>query len=132
MLLKNNILKILHKFTKYFVGAWLFFLFYMFLLRGFTDIAGINYLLSAICAFTITAIGWFIFQKNVTFKNKNRHNIKQMSLFTMFLLIWLCFDLSFLKIWVWYLWFHYLYVAIVSKGITFLRNFIMNYFFTFK
>lgn len=132
MLSKNNLHNIIHKFVKYFVVSWIFFLLYMFFLRFLTDKIGINYLLSAVFAFIITAIGWFIFQKYITFKNNNKKHLKQILLFSIFLVIWLFFDLSILRIWVGYFWFYYLYVAILSKGITFLRNFTMNYLFTFK
>jgi len=121
----------LKKFIRYFLVALSFFLLYIFLLRLLTDIVWLNYLISAIISFTVAAIGWFLFQKYYTFRNKSNKHVKQLLLFSTFLIIWLFFDLLVLRIWVGYFWFYYLYVAILSKGITFLRNFSMNHFFTF-
>jgi len=131
MMKKENIF-IFKRFIKYFLVALFFFLLYIFWLRILTDVVWLNYLLSATISFVVTGIWWFLFQKYYTFNNKSKKHTKQLMLFGTFLATWLLFDLLILKIWVKYLGLHYLYVAVFSKWITFMWNFLMNHFFNFK
>ena len=120
------------KFIKYFLVALLFFLLYIFLLRLLTDILLLNYLLSATISFILTWVGGFLFHKYYTFGNKSKKHTKQLILFAAFLSTGLLFDLLILKVWVNYFGFYYLYVAIFSKWVTFVWNFLMNHYFNFK
>jgi putative flippase GtrA len=131
-MIRRRWLLIFVKFIKYFLVALLFFLLYIFFLRLLTDILLLNYLLSATISFILTWVGGFLFHKYYTFGNKSKKHTKQLFLFGTFLSIGLLFDLLILKIWVKYLGFYYLYVAVFSKGVTFVWNFLMNHYFNFK
>lgn len=127
--LKDGIL--ISKFLRYSIAGWIGAGINVFFLRFFTDVVGIFYILSAIFAFIMSLVIWFFLQKYFTFRNKKKKYIRQLSLFVLFQWIWLIIDVALLRLLVDTFWFYYLYVSIFNKAVIFIRNFVMNHFFTF-
>ncbi len=104
----------------------------MFFLYVFTDLVGINYLLSQVFSFCISLLFGFAFQKYITFQKKTWSGSKQLLFFFVFQLVGLCINLIVLKISVELFAIHYMIAALLSKWIVFCRNFVMNNYFNFK
>lgn len=121
-----------YKFIRYSLGGGLAALLDLWLLFIFTDVFNIYYLYSAILAFLVSVSFAYLFQKYITFRNYSQKHLLQWSLFLGFQLIWQSIYMSLLWVWVDILHIHYMFVAIIAKGIVFLRNYISNYYFNFK
>jgi len=120
------------KFIRYTIGWWSAALLDLFFLWFFTDILHIYYIYSAILSFAIVFYFGFIFQKYITFQNKEKNIAKQWIYFLIFQLIWVWINILLLRIWVSVFKFYYLYVAVFNKWVIFIWNFLMNYIFTFR
>ena len=121
-----------YEFIRYSIGWWLAALLDLFILRLCTDYFWIYYLLSAIISFIISVTFAFFFQKYITFRDKSKKHLKQWSLFIMFQLIGQLIYIILLRMWVDVLWYYYMFVAVVSKLIVFIRNYLSNRYFNFK
>ena len=121
-----------YEFIRYSIGWWLAALLDLFILRLCTDYFWIYYLLSAIISFIISVTFAFFFQKYITFRDKSKRHLKQWSLFIMFQLIGQLIYIILLRMWVDVLWYYYMFVAVVSKLIVFIWNYITNRYFNFK
>ena len=131
--MRNIIRKIYScEFIRYSVGWWIAALLDLFLLRLYTDIFWIYYLVSAIISFVMSVSFSFFFQKYITFKNKSKEHLKQWSLFVVFQLIWQWIYMVVLWLWVGVLWLYYMFVAVAWKLIAFIRNYLSNHYFNFK
>ena len=104
----------------------------LFLLRFFTDIVGLYYLISACVAFVFSLGFGYFFQKYITFQNRSNKHFQHWWLFLLFQWAWQGWYI--LLLWLLTSPFHlyYLYAAIIAKGIVFVRNYVMNHFFNFK
>ena len=136
-LMKNKMKKIIKKFfsyeiIRYSIGWWFAALLDLLILWICTDYLWIYYLLSAIISFIISVTFAFFFQKYITFRDKSKKHLKQWSLFIFFQLIWQWIYMLLLRIWVDILWYYYMFVAVVSKLIVFIRNYVTNRYFNFK
>lgn len=121
-----------YEFIRYSIWWWLAALLDLFILWLCTDVLWIYYLISAIIAFIISFTFWYFFQKYITFRNTSKQHLKQWWLFLAFQLIWQWIYMLVLRLWVDIRWFYYMLVAIVWKGIAFIRNYLSNHFFNFK
>ncbi|MFZ2150420.1 MAG: GtrA family protein [Candidatus Absconditicoccaceae bacterium] len=121
-----------YKFIRYSLGGGLAALLDLGLLYIFTDIFGIYYLYSAILAFIVSVSFAYFFQKYITFRNYSQKHLLQGSLFLGFQLVGQSLYMLFLRIGVDIMYIHYMFVAILAKGVVFLRNYIANYYFNFK
>lgn len=121
-----------YKFIRYSLGWWLAALLDIFLLRLFTDIFHVYYLISAICSFIFAFSFGYVFQKYITFQDHSKKHIEQWGLFLLFQLIGQWIYIFLLRIGVDHMWIYYLYVAILGKWIAFIWNYISNYYFNFK
>ncbi|MEI6426035.1 MAG: GtrA family protein [Candidatus Absconditabacteria bacterium] len=122
----------LKKIVLYMIGGIIATAIDMFFLYVFTDLVGINYLLSQVFSFCISLLFGFAFQKYITFQKKTGSGSKQLLFFFVFQLVGLCINLIVLKISVELFAIHYMIAALLSKGIVFCRNFVMNNYFNFK
>ncbi len=124
--------QIIRKISKYALGGGIAAIVDLLFLYIFTDIVGIYYIYSQVLSFIISFFVGFYLQKYVTFQNKHKQYFMQMVLFLVFQLLWLGINLLILNIAVEHLWVHYLFWSVIAKGIVFIRNFVMNYFFNFR
>ncbi len=127
--IKDGVL--MKKFIRYSMVGWFGAAINVFFLRFFTDITGIYYIISAILAFIISVVVGFFLQKKFAFKNTSKKHTKQLFLFFVFQWIGLLIDLFLLWLLVDKWWFYYVYVSVFNKWVIFVRNFVMNHFFTF-
>ncbi|MDD2693553.1 MAG: GtrA family protein [Candidatus Gracilibacteria bacterium] len=121
-----------YKIFRYFIGGGLAAGVDLAALYFFVDLLHFHYILGAVCAFVISFLFGFLFQKFITFSAPGGNHLKQGMIFLLFQLVGLGLNLIILSIFVGYFGFYYMYVAIVSKGIIFIWNFTMNHFFNFK
>lgn len=121
-----------YEFIRYSIWWWLAALIDLWVLRFCTDVCQIYYLFSAIIAFLVSFSFWYFFQKYLTFKNHSKKHLQQGSLFLIFQLFGQWIYMGVLRIWVDQLGRYYLLVAILGKGIAFIRNYLSNHFFNFK
>jgi putative flippase GtrA len=99
----------------------------------FTDVVGVNYMISQIIAFIISFVVGFWFQKYITFDDQSSKKIvSQGLLFLLFQWIGLVINLLVLYVAVEYWWIYYMIWSIIAKWIVFIWNFVMNYCFNFK
>jgi putative flippase GtrA len=124
--------QIIQKWILYVAGGGTAALIDLLFLYIFTDIVGLHYLVSTVGSFCIAFLYGFFFQKYITFKNNAGNFHKQMGLFFIFQIVWLGINAGLLWIFVDQLHFYYLYAAVFNKGLIFIRNFLMNYFYNFK
>lgn len=122
---------LIEKFTKYIVGGWLAAALDLACLYVFTDRAWIYYLYSSVFAFCISLIFWFFFQKYITFGDKSMNHMSQWLRFLIYQLVWQWVNMILLRIFVDIYWLNYMLAAVINKGIIFIRNFVMNYFYNF-
>lgn len=120
------------KLTKYFIGWWLAALLDLLLYYVFTRLLWIHYLYASALAFVFSFAFWFLFQKFITFSNKDKKYLKHWIYFLVFQLIWQAINLILLYILVDRFGFHDFYVVIFNKLIIFTWNYTMNYLFNFK
>ena len=121
-----------YQIIRYSLWWWLAALLDIALLYVFTDVFHIYYLISACLSFVIAFLFWYFFQKYVTFRNYSKKHIIQWGLFLLFQLIGQGIYILLLWIGVDHLHIYYLFVAVLAKGIAFIRNYISNYYFNFK
>jgi len=121
-----------YKFIRYSLGWGLAAVLDIALLWLFTDIFHIYYLYSAILSFFFAFSFWYRFQKYITFRNHSKKHILQWWLFLWFQLIGQGLYMSLLRLGVDQLGIYYMFVAIIAKGIAFVRNYMSNYYFNFK
>ena len=121
-----------YEFIRYSIGWWLAAILDLFVLWVCTDVLWIYYLVSAIISFVISVFFAYIFQKYITFKNNSKEYLKQGFLFIIFQLVWQWIYMMLLRLWVDLLWYHYMFVAVISKLIVFIRNYLSNRYFNFK
>jgi len=124
--------QIIQKWVLYVAGGGTAALIDLLFLYIFTDIVGLHYLVSTVGSFCIAFLYGFLFQKYITFKSNAGNFRKQMGLFFIFQIVWLGINAGLLWIFVDQLHFYYLYAAVFNKGLIFIRNFLMNYFYNFK
>ena len=117
---------------RYSIGWWLAALLDLFILWISTDYFWIYYLLSAIISFIVSVTFAFFFQKYITFRDKSKKHFKQRSLFTVLQLISQGIYTLLLRVWVDVLWYYYMFVAVISKLIVFIWNYVTNRYFNFK
>lgn len=131
--IKKHIKK-LYKFKifRYIIGWWLAAVIDLLLLYIFTEYFWIHYIISSIISFIFAFCFGFIFQKYITFENKESKYIKHGFLFLFFQLIGIIFNVLLLWILVEWYGYYYIYVAIFNKIIIFVWNFYMNNKFNFK
>lgn len=122
----------MEKLIKYTIIWWLLAILDILLLIFFVEVLNINYLISAIISFIITFFIWFFSQKKITFKNKNKKNLFQISLFFLFQIIWLFINIILLFIFVDLFNQNYIIISIINKFIIFIWNFTMNNIYNFK
>jgi len=120
------------KIFRYIIGWWLAAVIDLVLLYVFTEHIGLHYIVSSVIAFVFAFSFWYLFQKHVTFENKDKKHVKQWGLFLLFQLIWMFFNVLLLWVFVEYVWIYYIYVAIMNKVIIFWWNFYMNNRYNFK
>jgi len=131
--MKKHIRKIYSfKIFRYIIGWWLAALLDLLLLYIFTEFFWIHYIFSSIISFIFAFTFWFLFQKYITFRCKEKKHVKQWSLFLLFQLVWILFNILILRIFVEFYNFYYMYIAFFNKIIIFIWNFYMNNRFNFK
>jgi len=131
--MKKSIKKLLKtKIAKYIFWWWIAAIIDLLALYIFVDIFNVSYILWAIFAFIISFMFWFLFQKYITFSNKDKKHLSQWLLFFLFQLVWLWVNILLLYIFVDKFWFYYIYVAIFNKFIIFIWNFFANNYLNFK
>lgn len=121
-----------YKLIRYSIWWWLAALIDLFILWLCTDVFGIYYLVSAICAFIISFTFGYVFQKYITFRNYSKNHVLQWWLFLLFQLIWQGMYMLMLRVGVDHIHVYYMYVAVIAKWIVFVRNYISNHYFNFK
>ena len=121
-----------YKFIRYSIWGWLAAIIDLGVLWLCTDYFSIYYLFSSIIAFCVSLCFGYFFQKYFTFKDYSQRHLQQGTLFLIFQLIWQGIYMGILRIGVDKLWCYYLLVAIIGKGIAFIRNYLSNHFFNFK
>lgn len=128
--IKQN--QFIQKFIKYFIWWGLAALTDYLLYLYFIKVLHIYFIYAAILAFCITLIFWFLFQKYITFQNKDSNHLKQWLIFLIFQLIWLWIHVVLLRILVNKFGINEVIAPIITKWIVFIWNFVMNYYFNFK
>jgi putative flippase GtrA len=105
---------------------------YLGVLFALTDYLNIHYLVSAIISFSISTTLAFFAHKHITFVNKEKKNISQFIKFTIIATagliltsLGITFFVEILDLW-------YMLGAIITSGIVFVFNFLLNNFITFK
>lgn len=115
----------------FFIGSFFAFL-DLVILYILTNIFGWFYLYSAVFGFIfVTSIAFFI-HKKFTFQCKREDRLRQYIFFFLVNIIGLGIYSGILYIWVEYLGFFYLHVAILDKFLIFIWNFFANKYITFR
>jgi dolichol-phosphate mannosyltransferase len=119
------------KFLVYGVWWWFAAIIDLSSLWFFTEIVGIFYLRSAVIAFFLSLIFWYLFHKYITFDSAQTKHAGDMWRFCSFQVIGLGIN-------IWLLWifssvfgYNYMLVAFFNKIVVFCWNFSMNYYFNF-